>query len=283
VVAVALPPAADLVRQPEDVTAQHLEHWRARLAAEGVSARNLNKLTQFVHSTCKRARRVWGVPQANPAADLERYPERDSGAYDFYGPEEVAALVRAAADAQDAAIYATAAYTGLRMGELLALRWRDVDFAAATLRVARSYSYAQLTTPKSGKVRAVPLVPQVAQALARLGQRPLHTDPDDLVFPSPTGSYLDGSALRKRYKAALARAGLRPLRFHDLRHTFCSLAINAGSIIEVQHWAGHSDSRTTQRYLHYKARADEAQRLAAAFAAPSDAPVSVPPVPAWRA
>jgi integrase len=63
---------------------------------------------------------------------------------------------------------------------------------------------------------------------------------------------------------------LRPLRFHDLRHTFCSLAINAGSLTEVQHWAGHSDSRTTQRYLHYKARADEARRLAVVFTSAGD-------------
>lgn len=272
----------------EVVTAADLERWRGQLAAGGVSARNINKLTQFVHSALKRARRAWGVPVTNPAADLERYPERYSGAYDFYGPEEVMALARAAEDEQDAALYLTAAYTGLRMGELLALRWRDVDFPAETLRVARSYSYGHLTTPKSGKVRAVPLVPQVAQALAHLGQRAHFTGPDDLVFPSVTGGYLDRSALRKRYKAAVAKAGLRQLRFHDLRHTFCSLAINAGSIIEVQHWAGHSDSRTTQRYLHYKARADEARRLAAAFAAvdpaPSDGDVTVPSVvPARRA
>lgn len=62
----------------------------------------------------------------------------------------------------------TAAMTGLRMGELLALRWRDVDFATQTMRITASYT---LGTPKSGLGRAVPLVDEVVQALARLGGR----------------------------------------------------------------------------------------------------------------
>ena len=65
------------------------------------------------------------------------------------------ALVRAAADEQHAAIYLTAALTGLRRGELVALRWRDVDFAGESIRVRASYTEGGLTTPKSGKVRAV--------------------------------------------------------------------------------------------------------------------------------
>jgi integrase len=106
------------------------------------------------------------------------------------------------------------------MGELLALRWRDIDFTGRTIRVRASYYLGQLTTPKSGKVRAVPMAPSVASVLAQLGQRENWVGHDDLVFAGVAGGYLDGSALRRRYKAALAAAGLRPLRFHDLRHTF---------------------------------------------------------------
>ena len=70
-----------------------------------------------------------------------------------------------------ATIFLTAAFTGLRRGELLGLRWRDVDFDASTIRVRASYAAGKLTTPKSGKVRAVPMAPDVATALARIGQR----------------------------------------------------------------------------------------------------------------
>ncbi len=128
----------------------------------------------------------------------------------MFSAEEVWALVRAAASEQDGAIYLTAAFTGLRRGELIALRWRDVDFHQ-TRRSACGASYAlgQLASPKNGKVRAVPLAPDVAAALARLADRGYMTADDDLVFVGDHGGYLDGSALRRRYVKALGRAGLR--------------------------------------------------------------------------
>jgi integrase len=78
---------------------------------------------------------------------------------------------RAAASDQDGAIYLTAAMTGLRRGELVALRWRDIDFPGQAIRVRANYSFGELVTPKSGKVRSVPMVQEVAEALARLSQR----------------------------------------------------------------------------------------------------------------
>jgi integrase len=72
--------------------------------------------------------------------------------------------------------------------------------------------------------------------------------------------------LRRRFVEPRERAGLRPLRFHDLRHTFGSLAINRASIVQVQHWMGHADVETTMRYLHHKSRSDDAALLATTFA-----------------
>src|SRR6185437_8210055 len=180
-------------------------------------------------------------------------------------PEEVWALARAAASEQDSAIFLTAAFTGLRRGELIALRWRDVDFAGSVLRVRASYAGGALTSPKSGKVRSVPLAPDVAQALARLSNRELLTGEDDLVFPGEFGDFLDGSALRRRYAAALKRAGLRSLRFHDLRHTFGTRMIAKADISRVQEWMGHADIQTTMRYLHYAPRREDAALVAEAF------------------
>jgi len=162
----------------------------------------------------RRARRVWRL-SANPVSDVERPSVPRRTGLDFYSPEEVYVLVRAAADEQDGAVYLTAALTGLRLGELPALRWREVDFAAQTIRVVASYTAGQLGTPKSGLGRAVPLVDDVGGALARLAAREHFTDPDDLVFVGVAGGFLDGSALRRRYKRARDTAQLRPLRFHE--------------------------------------------------------------------
>jgi integrase len=234
----------------EDLTAGAIERWMAGFAG---SARSRNKLLIQLHGVLARAKRVYGL-QVNAAAEVEKFPQRSSGDIEVFSPEEVWALVRAAASDQDGAVYLTAAFTGLRMGELLALRWRDVDFAGSTVRVRASYYAGQLTTPKSGKVRAVPLAPDVASALAQLGRRPHWTGEDDLVFPGEGGDYLDGSALRRRYKAALASAAVRPLRFHDLRHTFGTRMIAKADIRRVQEWMGHADIQTTMRYLHYAPR-----------------------------
>ncbi len=157
----------------------------------------------------------------------------------------------------------TAAFTGLRMGELLALRWRDVDFSRDVVRVRGSYSAGVLTTPKSGKVRSVPLAPDVAEVLARLASREHFTGDDELVFPGQIGHYLDGAAMRRRYVASLRRAGLRRLRFHDLRHTFGTTMIAHADIRRVQEWMGHADVQTTMKYLHYAPHAEDAKLVVA--------------------
>jgi integrase len=264
----------------EDVTGELIERWLAGELARGeLSRRSLQKLIVLLNGIFRRARRVWKLP-VTPVAEVDRLPIARRAAIDFYSPEEVHALVRAAASDQDGALFLTAALTGLRMGELLALRWRDVDFAAQTIRVAASYTAGTLGTPKSGLGRAVPMVDEVAQRLERLASRERFTCPDDLVFAGMAGGHLDGSALRRRYKVARDVARLRPLRFHDLRHTFGSVAIRTADPREVQEWMGHSDFSTTQIYMHYKPRADAARRLGEAFGAGGQITASVEPGPA---
>lgn len=177
------------------------------------------------------------------------------------------ALVRVAGSEHDAAIYLTAAFTGLRRGELVALRWREVDFPRRHIRVTASYTERALYSPKSGKARLVPMALTVAETLARLARRDQYTDGDDLVFPGLAGRFLDGSALYRRYKAAIRRAGLRDLRFHDLRHTFGTQVIGNPqvSILQLKEWMGHADIDTTMKYLHFAPRASDADLIAAAF------------------
>jgi integrase len=261
----------------ESITTEMIERWIA--GVEG-SPRHKNKLLIELHGILGRARKTYKLP-ANVASDVEKFPLKRSGEIEVFAPEEVWALVRAAASAQDAAIFLTAAFTGLRMGELLALRWRDIDFAGQTIRVRASYYAGALTTPKSGKVRAIPMAPDVASALAGLGQRSDWVGDDDLVFVGDTGGYVDGSALRRRYKSALSTAALRPLRFHDLRHTFGTRMIGLADIRRVQEWMGHANIQTTMRYLHYAPRKEDAELVAKAFRLPEPAasPEADRPVP----
>jgi integrase len=107
------------------------------------------------------------------------------------------------------------------------------------------------------------MAPAVAEALAKLATRGHDDLEDDLVFPGTLGEHLDGSALYRRYKLALGRAGLRSLRFHDLRHTFGTQVISnpAVSILQLKAWMGHADIDTTMKYLHYAQREGEAELI----------------------
>jgi len=245
----------------EEVTTEHVEAWKSTLR---VSNRTKVKLLTVLNGVFVRARRAYKLGH-NPIADVEKPRQRRSLAIEVLSPEEVMALVRAAGSEQDAAIFLTAAYTGLRRGELIALHWRDVDFAGQAVRVRASFAGGQLTTPKSGKVRSVPMAPDVAKALARLAERADWTGDDHLVFPGVGGHFLDGRALSRRYAAATERAELRPLRFHDLRHTFGTRMIGKADIRRVQEWMGHADVQTTMKYLHYVPREREAELVAEAF------------------
>jgi integrase len=229
-----------------------------------LSGRTINKYLALIHGILKRAQRVYGL-SANAAAGVERQPARRSGDFDVLSASEIEALVRAAGSPQDAALFATAAYTGLRLGELRALRWGDVDFGKRLVHVRRSYVERSEGVPKSGRVRSVPMIDQVAVVLDGLSRREHFTGEDDLVFGNELGEHFDDSALRRRFYAARMRAGLKRFRFHDLRHTFGTLAVQVFPLSDVKAYMGHADIATTMVYVHHVPRLDAAARLSAAL------------------
>ncbi len=168
----------------------------------------------------------------------------------------------------DRALYLTAAMTGLRQGELLGLRWRDVDWAAQKVRVVRPYVRGQFRTPKSRlSSRAVPMADRVGRELELLFQGSAYQSEDDLVFGHPhTGHPLERGQVSKRFKRTLKRAGVREVRFHDLRHTFGTRCAAAGVPLRtLQAWMGHADIKTTMVYTHYAPGANEADLVNGVF------------------
>jgi len=121
---------------------------------------------------------------------------------------------------------------GLRLGELRALRWGDLDFDLRLVHVRRNMARTELTRPKSQTVRSVPMIDQVATTLERFAQRERFTGPEDFVFCNAIGEPLSEKGMRDPFYRALDGAGLARLRrkedpivFHDLRHTFGTLAV----------------------------------------------------------
>jgi integrase len=222
------------------VTTEAIERWRAEALTDGsIRRRTAKKLVAALDGIFEQARKSYGL-SLNPAQNVEQIgisskPEQHA----FYTMEEVHALVRAARNKQFGAIFLTAAFTGSTMGEVLALRLRDVDFAGDAIRISGSSdAVGGVDVPKGSEGRTVPMVTEVAQTLAAHLHRERFTNPGDYVFVDDHGGNLERRVVRRRYRAAQKNAGLKPIRLQDLRHTFGSLESNIGSMVEVQHSLG---------------------------------------------
>jgi integrase len=254
----------------ESIDADRIDRWRSGLLVETeLSPRTINKMIVILHGIFRRAMRVYGL-SSNPVAAIDRQPHRRTGDIQVLTPAEVLLLADKAESPQDAAIFTVAAFTGLRLGELRALRWQDIDFAKRIVHVRRNFTYGAEGAPKSGKVRSVPLIDQAAKALDALSRRDILTEPEDLVFISPAGGVVDDTKLRRRYYAALDRAKLKRLKFHSLRHTFGTVAVQAFPLSDVKAFLGHADIQTTMVYVHHVPQHDAADRLGRLVEASSD-------------
>jgi integrase len=274
------------------VTIDDVRRLLSSMTAAGLSARNVNKYRNLVAAIFNHGgRRATGrfKLEFNPTIGVELRREPKPAPLVYFSPEEIEEIARnmrvgahrvhgadicaekdrerwAAQDEQDAEAVRLSAYTGLRRGELVALRWKDVDWAGAKLTVSRALSVGVEGPPKSGQFRDVPLSDQALAALERLSKRGDFTSPDDLVVCNAYGRHLDGTALGRRYNRARDAIGLRPLRWHDLRHTFGSLLVAAGiDTVTVKAAMGHERITTTERYLHARPATQQAAAFTAAF------------------
>jgi integrase len=282
------------------VTTKDVADYLRGIDRGGATPRSVNKHRQVISAIYGYAMREDAYRLTlNPAAATTKRREPPPAVLDFYEPEDVEAIARAAAsgaqrdvtrltydeseqaarareDDQDAELYRIAAYTGLRLGELLALRWEDVHLGDRRLVVHRAFSDRTEGPTKGWQARFLPIADPTAEAFARLAGRGDFTGADDFVFCSRLGHPVDGSALRRRFKRAAAAAGLRALRFHALRHGAGSTVARQADPRWVQAFLGHAKPATTERYLHAKARPQDVDLLNRAFAGATRPVVALP-------
>jgi integrase len=163
-----------------------------------------------------------------------------------------------------------AAVTGLRQSELLGIRWRDFVVTASRVRVRNAFVRGEHSSEGKSDLstrRSVPMADWLAHELAAWRERTAFDHDDDLVFAHPQlGRPLDPSKVTKRFKAACREAGVREIRFHDLRHTFAtSLAASGAPLRAIQEFLGHADLKTTQIYAHYAPAEWEVDMVNSAF------------------
>lgn len=177
-------------------------------------------------------------------------PRKTKKRHAYLSNEQVFALSRAAGGSKGL-IVLVLAYTGMRWGELTALRVQDIDFKRRRILIDRNAVEVQgeihLGTTKSHRARVVP----VAQFLLdRLAKHVANKSRDSLVFPGPTGDFMrrvrTSNGSKSWFKTALATAGLPSMAIHDLRHTAASLAVQSGAHVKtIQRMLGHASGAMT--------------------------------------
>jgi integrase len=237
----------------------NLQHLYAERLGTGLSPQSVVHLHRILHKALKQAMR-WGLVARNVTelVDPPRVPKKEMRALT---PDEAERLLSSATGNPLEALYVLAVTTGMREGELLALRWKEVDLNARTLSVVGSLQSIPgqgltIVEPKTARSRRLIVMSTLAtdalrahraeQAKQRLTLGTSWHD-NDLVFPNGTGNPMNPSnLLRRSFQPLLERAGLPRIRFHDLRHTAATLLLSQGMHPKVvSEMLGHSDTGIT--------------------------------------
>lgn len=242
-------------RRLDRLTPAHVRKLHADVAAAGVSARTQQLAHAVLRSMLSEAVREELV--GRNVASLVKSPRPEKREVTPWSIEELDLFRIAAAGHRLETLFLLAYSLGLRRGELLGLRWEDLDLDGRMLHVRQTLQRLGAGTgrvlgpPKTGRSRrSIPLPASVATALLEL--RPARIGDSGLVFTTAAGTPLEPSNLRRDFDSLIERAGVRRIRFHDLRHTCASLLFAQGVpprvVMDV---LGHSTlAVTTDIYAH---------------------------------
>jgi len=204
-----------------------------------LSSATINRTLAILRKMFNDAMR-WDFMSQNPMTFIQQLRENEKG-FDFYSTEETGMFLKNCSN-DFYPIVCCAVYTGMRIGEIVALKWEDVDFEKRIIRVEKSGN----GSTKSRKIRYIPINKRLLNVLKELRK----TTRSDLVFPDERGE-MRRIDFRGEMRRAAENAGIRKIRMHDLRHTFASnYVISGGNIVSLQKILGHSTINMTLRYAH---------------------------------
>jgi integrase len=264
------------------ITPEHIAALIRALERTGLSSSTIENYLLPLSGTMAFALRR-GLIAVNPCALLttdDRPARRERRQDHVWSDEEIKKLIQAserlARKAESRYDYSplvrTALFTGLRLGELLGVQWRDVDVQEGVLHVRRQFNrlgeYAQPKTQAA--LRRIPLSPEMVKCLTTLKLRSRYSNDGDPIFAGRNGKPLGHrNVTRRGFEPAAELAGIEGVTFHSMRHAFASRMIDRGiSSTVLAKLMGHESSAITEkRYIHLfdKQRTDDAVRQAMAW------------------
>ena len=243
-------------------------HFAGECKTKGLCGKGLSDRTiRGIHANCRTAlqRAVQeGLIRTNPAVGC-KLPPKKAREMQVLTQNEIIRFLHQAKEEGYYELFLLELGTGMRRGEILALKWSDLNFATGELRIERQVYIIKaeviISAPKTkASIRTVILPPSLLKTLAVYKE----TVDSEWMFPSPTdnGRPRNPSSVRKRLQLILERAGCKKVRFHDLRHTFATMALEHGMDVKtLSATIGHVSSATTlDIYSHIT---DTMQRQAA--------------------
>lgn len=254
---------------------QHLDHWqeelghlrlsdcrpdkiaavRDKLIQQGKSPATCNRYLSSLGSVMSTCVKRWHWLPVSPMQQVQKAAGENKSTR-YLSDNELTRLLKACRESESSDLLLAVLLsitTGARQGEILGLRWKDVDLAAGIIRVR-----ADVETKTKGGIRSLPIAAQVLPLLkarfddwqTRQKGKVVPLNDPQLLFPSKT-SRNQPIRLRRSWVTALGRAGISNFRWHDLRHSCASfLAKGGASLIEIGAVLGHKSANTTKRYAH---------------------------------
>jgi integrase len=247
----------------KNLTTTHVRGLYREKLDHGLSPTSVQRVHALLHKALKQAVHDGLVPRN--ITETVKAPRQSRKEMSTLTREQARHFLNEAKGDRLAALYLLAIHTGLRQGELLGLKWNDVDLDRGTLQVRRILSAAKegptFTTPKNNKGRSVRLTAQAVQALrdhrTRQAEEKLKHDgfwqDQSLVFTTLVGTPLNRhNVFSRSFKPLLREAGLPDIPFHGLRHSFATLMLAGGEHPKVvQEMMGHSSIRVTMDFYSH--------------------------------
>ena len=256
----------------QEIRPAHLKQLYLLKQDEGTGARTVQVMHAILHNLMKQAIRE-GILSRNPADAVER-PKVEQAEMQTFSEEQTRQFLITASGSQFEAVYYLALSTGMREGELLGLKWSDVDWNRGTIFVQRQLQQVKgqgfvFVPPKTkagrreikiGPVTIKQLETHRRRQTIERGNSADRWHENDLIFPTKIGTPLDCRRVTDEFKVLLMRAGLPAIRFHDLRHTSLNTLLdNEIPLNTVQRRGGHAKASTTANiYGHATARSQDA-------------------------
>ena len=232
------------------ITTNTIEKWITKRQTGGMNISTMRKIIVSLNQIMAYAVRHKLI-DSNPVRDAERprktIEDKTGGKIAVLAPEQIRAFLEVSPDQKYRTLFLTAIMTGARQGEILGLKWSDVDFETKQIHIRRTFNHGRFFSPKTKEsVRAIDCPPTLIQDL-RLWK--LASPPADanLIFANETGGPMNCSNMVQRYfQKGLRDAKIPRIRFHDLRHTYASLLLQQGENIKyIQSQLGHSSPTVT--------------------------------------